>query len=519
MSEPSRDPADMLTASTEGDPSRTMNEHAVSGVIWSMIHSWGGRLMSTVVFVVLGRLLSPRDFGLVALGLIVVDLGALITVSGFHRAIVQREDLEREHLDAAFWSSAAIGTVLCLVTMLAAGPIATLFGEPQFAAMLRVLSIIFVITGVGAVPSAILHRRMAFRAMAVRQLATIAAGSVIGVTLAVLGAGAWALVGQALASGFAGVIVVMINARWRPRLRFSPAHWRDIAGFGSLSLGVDLLNLTVSRLDDLLIGLVLGSTALGYYGVAFRTYAIALELVAYSLGAVAFPIFSRLMSDRARAARAVITTTKFSVCVTLAAFVGLAAVADNALIALFGGQWQTSVTILRLLCVSAILSAGTMLFRDLTLAAGLPRVELAKAALCAVLFTSSFAVGVQWGLVGVAAGRVVAVGLFVPIDIYVMRRLIHFDVRQFVAAVLRPVPACALMFGTIWWVKTSFDPPAESLLWLFGLSLLGLLTYSVSLWFTARATVSEVLVRFRRGGGGAATLMVPDRVIEEGAQR
>jgi threonine dehydrogenase-like Zn-dependent dehydrogenase len=99
------------------------------------------------------------------------------------------------------------------------------------------------ITAIGAVPTALLHRRMAFKAFAVRQLFAITAGGAAGVTFAILGAGPWALVAQALASAVVGSLVVLVKARWRPRMRFSKRHWRDIAGFGTVAMGIDLLDL------------------------------------------------------------------------------------------------------------------------------------------------------------------------------------------------------------------------------------------------------------------------------------
>ena len=490
--EPGPDEVDAFTGGSIG-------KHVVSGVFWSVIQSWGGRLISTAVFVVIGRLLSPEDFGLVSLGTIVVELGALLTVSGFHRALVQRKILEAEHLDAAFWSSVVIGTFLCVVSMLVAGPIANLLDEPAFAPILRALSLTFLITAFGAVPYALLHRRLAFRTFAIRQLTAITVGGSVGVTLAVSGAGPWALVGQALSSSLTGAVVVWINAGWRPRLRFSSRHWRDIARFGTVALVIDMLDLANARLDDLLIGVALGSTALGYYSIAYRTYAISLEVVAYSLGAVAFPLFSRIVADRARGGRAVIRATRFVMCVTLPVFLGLAVVADHAVVGLFGPQWSDSVPVLRILAVAAAIGSTVMMSRDVVMAAGRPRLELGKMLIIGVATFIAFFIGVSWGLVGVAWGRVAVSLVIVPVGVYGIRRVVEADLRAYLLACIGPLPACAVMVAVVWYADRALAPDRGSLIWLGLLGALGLVVYVATPTLTARSTVKELvgLVRDR----------------------
>lgn len=497
QSESSRERPVALTVDSDDT---SMSHHAVSGVFWSVIQSWGGRVISTVVFVIIGRLLTPAEFGLVSLGSIIIDLGALLTVSGLHRAIVQRQNLEQEHLNAAFWSSLLIGSVLMAVALLAAPAIASALDQPAFAPLLRVLSVTFLITAVAAVPSAILHRRMAFRAFAIRQLSATVVGGTVGVALAFAGAGAWALVGQSVASAVTGATVVMVSARWVPRRQFSKRHWREMAGFGTASLVIDMFDLANSRVDDLLIGIVLGASALGYYGVAYRTYAIALEVVAYSMSAVAFPILSRIVGDRERAGRGVIAGTRFSACFTLPVFLLLALIGDRALLGLFGEKWGPSVAVLRILCVAAAGTSLVLMSRDLVLAAGRPRLELRKMTLISIATVVAFVIGVQWGLNGVAWSRLAAAAVIVPIGVYGMRQVIDLDLRAWIAACLRPLPACAFMGVVVVALDVLVDAPVTSIPWLLAYSIVGAVSYSIGLWVTARSTVVELLHRVRHRG-------------------
>lgn len=483
----------------------SMTKHAVSGVMWSVIQTWGGRMVSTVVFVIIGRLLTPSEFGLVSLASVMIEFGALLTVSGFHRAIVQRENLEPGHLHAAFWSSVLVGLVLFVGALIAAPAIATVLDERAFTPVLRALSASFVVTAVAAVPAAILHRRMVFRAFALRQLLATAVGGVTAVALAVAGAGAWALVGQTLASGVTGAIVVLLHARWLPRWQFSRRHWRDMAGFGVASLAIDIFDLINNRLDDLLIGVILGATALGYYGVAYRTYAIALEIVAYSMSAVAFPILSRIVADRRRAGRALVTGSQFANCVTLPVFILLACLADRALLTLFGEKWEPAVVLLRILSVSAAATTCVLMSRDVVLAAGRPRLEVAKMIVVTASTALAIVIGVQWGVVGVAWGQLAVAAVIVPVGVYGMRKVTDLDLREWVLSCVRPLPACAVMAAVVLALDHVVDAAVTSVLWLIVEGLVGVSVYVAVLWLTARSTVSGLVGSVRHRNDPATT--------------
>lgn len=505
MAELSDRQADDLSEQTDDLSEQTdgLGRHAVSGVIWSLAQSGGGRVISMVVFIVLGRLLTPKDFGLISLGAILIEFGGLLTVSGLHRAVVQRRTLEREHLDAAFWSSVAIGGALCAAVMVGAGGIATVLGDSEYEPILRVLSLNFVITALGAIPTAILHRGLEFKALALRQLLAITIAGGVAVTVAVLGGGAWALVAQSLVSALVGTVIVWSRARWTPRFRFSRRHWKEVAGFGVTSLSIDALNLLKNRLDDLLIGLLLGATALGYFGVAYRTYAIAMEVVTHSFNAVAFPLFARIAGDRERAGRAFLSTVSVSVCITLPIYVGLAVLAGPAIIGLFGDQWGPSVDSLRLLSAAAAVAVGVNFSREIVLAAGRVRLELVKTLGATVVLGAGFAVGVRWGIEGVAAARVGVAAIFVPIELMILRRVIDVDLRRWMRLVIRPVPACVVMAGSLWALIEVFEP-APTIPWLATLSVAGLVVYLITLRITASGAVADArgLLSSRRAQPG-----------------
>src|SRR3990172_5899036 len=211
---------------------------------------------------------------------------------GFGDAIVQRDEIQPEHLDTAFWTNLLISGILTLLSIAASSMIAGLFHQSELTPIIQWLSLIFVFTGLSSTQQAILRRQLAFKKLAGRSLIATLAGGVIGVALAYLGYGVWSLVAQSLVSGGIGVIVLWSVSRWRPGFRYSRKHFKDLFLFGINIIVIDFLNFLNRHTDDLLIGYFLGPTMLGYYTVAYRLLRMMTELLTSVINAVALPTFS-----------------------------------------------------------------------------------------------------------------------------------------------------------------------------------------------------------------------------------
>jgi hypothetical protein len=178
-----------------------LRQRAAAGVFWSGLHSGGTQIFSLAVFLVLARLLEPSDFGLIALAGVFLAFVQVFLDQGFADAIVQRDSVEREHLDSAFWATIVVALVLVAVSLSTAGVVAGAFGEPQLAPIIRVLSATFVLGALASVQQAILRRNLRQKSLAARSLAAAAVGGATGVTMAFLRS----LAGERVAPGLPGV--------------------------------------------------------------------------------------------------------------------------------------------------------------------------------------------------------------------------------------------------------------------------------------------------------------------------
>ncbi|HEY9661499.1 MAG TPA: lipopolysaccharide biosynthesis protein, partial [Allocoleopsis sp.] len=301
-----------------------LKQKAFKGIIWSAIESWGRQAISTIIFFVLARLLTPEAFGLIALSSVFIAFIQIFLDQGFSQAIVQREKVEPEHLDTAFWTNITISTLLTLTSITFADEIALLFKEPALASILRWLSLNFILISLSSVQEAVLARQFAFKALATRSLIAIVVGGSIGLGMAISGYGVWSLVAYQLVNASVRVLVLWWSSDWRPGFKVSLLHFKQLFSFGINIVGNNCLSFLDRRSDDFLIGFFLGSVALGYYSIAYKVLLTTTELLMGFVNKVAMPVFSRLQDNPERLRQAFYRSTQLTSLIAFPCFIGIA---------------------------------------------------------------------------------------------------------------------------------------------------------------------------------------------------
>lgn len=402
----------------------TLTEKTIQGTKWTAIEQIVNQLFSFVVFLVLARLVAPEAFGLVALATAFIAFMGPLANQGMDTAIVQQPELEAEHLDTAFWTNLAGAAALTTVGIGSADWLATLFGDPRLSPVLVALSWTFVLMSASSVPQALLQRDLNFRALATRSLAGTCAGAVVGVGMALAGYGVWSLVGKQLASSLMRAVLLWRLSSWRPRLRFSVRHLKQLLGFGVNVVGIQLLISVNRRTDNILIGYFLGPLALGYYSVAYQVLVLMSELLAGTLSRVVMPAFSRLQKDRERLRSAFYRVTNVWSLFIFPFFIGMSSVAPEFLVGLFGQKWEPSVSVLEVLVLVGIVQSLLRCHASLIVAAGRPGWRLAVQAVDGILNLIGFLIAARWGIVAVAVSYVLVSYLVTPLWFVVVNRLV-----------------------------------------------------------------------------------------------
>jgi PST family polysaccharide transporter len=436
----------------------SLRKDAARGLTWSGIERWGNELLGLGVFIVLSRQLEPAAFGLVALATVVTDFARRFVDQGFSEAVVQRGKLDREHLDTAFWTSVATGSVFTALCAGFADLIARALGESQLAPVLRWLSLGFVIRGLWSTQQALLVRSLRFEQLAMRTLVAELGAGVVAVSLALAGFGVWSLVCQALASGVFGVVTLWSVSGWRPGFSFRWSHFRDLSLFGANIMGFKLLNLLSQRIDALLIGSFLGTVALGYYSVAGRIFHSINKILTGVMNSVAFPVFSRLQGEPERMRGAFYEATQLTSLITLPAFLGLAAIAPDVIPFAFGAQWGPSVPVMVVFAGAGILQSLTAFNGSVLKAVGKPSWRLGLAALEAATTALAMLLVVRQGITAVAlAGAAVSLALQ-PVGFWALRRSLGIETRRYAAQFAGPLFAGLVCAAVALGVRVAAEP-------------------------------------------------------------
>jgi O-antigen/teichoic acid export membrane protein len=399
----------------QATPERGLQRRVARGLSWTVADIWGRQGLNLLVFIVLARLLTPDDFGVVALAAVFVTFAQLVVDQGLGDALIQRRELTRTHIDTAFWASVATSLFLTLIALVGAGPLGTALSTPGLTPILQVLALTFILSAFTSIQIALLRRELAFRSLAIRSLVATAIGGVVGIVAALQGAGAWALVAQQATASAVSVAALWAVSPWKPRLAFSFEMLRQLFPFGIRVMGSDILNFLSRYTSNFLIGVVLGTTLLGLFAVGNRILDVSQTLLLNVAKKIAFPAFARLQDDRERMSRAYLRMNRVAALVIIPGYIGLAVLAPQLTVLVFGHQWAASGGIAAILFLVGPVLSFQAFSDNLLNAAGHPEVVLRYRAITAVTNVVGFIIAVPFGIQAVAAAFTIRAYLLLPL--------------------------------------------------------------------------------------------------------
>ena len=497
---PERSPTSLMAKQPEKH-SLSRSKLAVRGVFWAGVTILAPVIISSLVFVLTSRLLTPRDFGVVALASVIAAAGAALTPGGFGDALVQAEAIDELSLDSVFWLCAASGSVLYLAFICAAQPAAEFFHAPMIASVLPIVSLRVLLDTLGIVPTALVTRSMSFHLTAFRSLlaSLLAAGLSVGLVLS--GYGLWALVASGLASSAVGSAAMFWSAGWLPRPRFDPGTIRRLSGYGTYATGTRVLGFLGGQADQAVVGYVLGTTELGLYNFARRVFSIASDVTTGALTTVAHPLFSGIQNDLDRVRRGFIAATFLSSVVAFPCFLGLACVADHVVPIFFGVKWLGALWPIRILCITGVISCIGVLQAGLINSLGKPKWWFVYQ-----LITNALNVPIIFGLsphgvtimLSVITAKAYILWFFpVRMTLRLLRMRVSEYLKQFIPPLLAAIAMTLAIFGS-----RVVLPQMYPLLTLAVELVVGFASYCSLLMLTARPRMMGVLALLSGGTQG-----------------
>ena len=357
------------------------------------------QLASTVV---LARLLSPEDYGLMAMVLAVTGFAGLFRDLGLSSAAIQKKDLTPAQQSNLFWLNVATGAALTALVAAASPLVAWFYGKPELTTVTLTLSSTFLIGSFGAQHGASLVREMQFTRQAIATISGAIIGMVIAIALALRGFSYWSLVWGNLGGAIVTTVLLLALSPFWPGLPARGAGVREMLRFGANITAFELVNYFQRNLDNILIGKLSGSLQLGLYSRAYSLLMLPITSIRGPINAVAFPAMSRLQSEPAAFRHYYLKTTSLVAFLSMP-LAGFFFVASKPVIELvLGPQWLGVSPIFSYLALAAFIQPSAGLAGSMLLSLGHGERYLKCGLFNALIIISGFAIGVNWGALGVA---------------------------------------------------------------------------------------------------------------------
>lgn len=444
----SRAPA--ASPSTDPPSSGTLANLGVQGVMWQGLAQIVGKGIVLVTTIVLARLLSPDEYGLVALALVVMAYAETLADAGVAQALVylpRTVEIGR----SALLISMLVGGVLVAGALIASPLIAEFFGREEVASLVQILAVSLLATALAAVPESLLRRELRFQRLTAATVIRAVVTGALSMILAVAGYGAWSLaIGTA-----AGSLVYAISCWVMLREHVSWRVWRADSqslkanlSYGFPAAGSTLLARLIFDIDYLIIGRILGAEALGFYTLAFRLPELLIINVFFVLSSVMFPLYSRVRHEPGRLQNGYLKSVQVQSLYGVTAGVGLAVVAPALVPVLFGNQWNAAVlplVFLALYAAARSLGAGA---NDVYKAIGRPALSIWVSIARLAVLVPVLLFATQWGIVGVAAAQFGVTLLFAAGMQTVAAKVIGVRGSQLLRAMV-PGLACGLTVALV----------------------------------------------------------------------
>lgn len=388
-----------------------LTDKVAKGVFWVLLEKFGIQMAHFVVTLVLARLLTPNDYGTVALLSVFIAISNVLVDAGFGNALVQKKDASQTDFNTVFYISVMTAAILYAVLFFAAPAVSRFYSIPDLTPMLRLLAVTVIFHSINGVQSAELNRKMLFKLSFRISWVRVGVSYVTGVSLAYAGFGPWALVWSSIAGGTAGTVARQLVIRWRPTLTFSWASARTLFSFGwKMTVG-----LIVSKLYDSLYAAVVGKcftkADLAFVHKGNHVASVPMGAVDQTISRVAFPALAKMQGDAERMRGAMRRMIRSSTYLVFPLMAVIAVLADPVVYILFGAKWLPAAPYLRIACFTCATKPFNSVNVRAIVASGRSETFLALVIINRIIGIAAMAVSWRYGVYAFVATSAYSIGI------------------------------------------------------------------------------------------------------------
>jgi O-antigen/teichoic acid export membrane protein len=471
-----------------------LKQQAVLSVKWNAISQVFRLSLYFLTSVILARLLQPDDFGLLGMATVFTSLIAVFNDFGLGSAIVQKSEPDNKTLSGIFWMTIGIGFLAMAITILSAPWIASFYRQEKLQTLLYFLSVSFLLTSMGQIQLSLLMKQIEFRQIAIIESISVLIGSLVAVVLAFLNQGVWALAGQIISTSAVTTICLWYITKWHPSLKFDPTSLRGVLKYSSGLFGFNLLNYFSRNADYFLIGKFLGAAFLGQYTFAYRLMQFPLQNIAGVVNRVLFPTLAQVKENDELFRRGFIKASQLVAIVTFPLMVGVFCLAPELTIVIFSAKWQPAIPVIQVLALIGLVQSIGGMVGNIYTAKGKTNWLFYWGIISSIIIVAGIAIGLRWGILGVAIGYACAAIFLAYPNIAIPFRLIGLRVADYARAIKTQSILAALM-GIVVFTSASLQRQAEisQVVILVSNVLLGASIYIIAVIRFDRNTLVEFL--------------------------
>lgn len=379
---------------------------SIHGIIWSAIERFSLQGAQFLIGIVLARLLSPSDFGMIGMLSIFMGISQTFIDCGFSSALIRQKKVSAKDYGTTFLINFFISLLAFLILFFAAPFIAKFYNTPELEPVIQVFSATLIINALFTVHSVKLTRNVDFKTQSKASICSAIISGAVGITLAYKGFGVWSLVTQAICNSTLNLILLILLLKWFPSPTFSRTSFRNLFGFGSKIFVASIISSIYSNLYNIVIGKKFSAATLGYYTRADQMGLLPSQNIAGILSRVTYPILSQLQDDSDRLRNVYIKYLQLSCFAIFPLMMGLAALAKPLIILLLGEKWGPSVVLLQILCLGLMLDPICNINLNLLYVKGRSDLVLKLEIIKKTIAITILVVSIPFGLVGLCIGRV-----------------------------------------------------------------------------------------------------------------
>ncbi len=433
---------------------KDLKKKTIKGLKWSLANKVITQGLVLLILVILSRLLTPQDFGLITMVMVLIRFAQIFQDFGLGSALIQKKEISDRDLNTVFWFNMCMGLALTLIILFSAPLIVDFYDKPILYWISVFASFNFFIRSLNIVQNSILRKEMDFKRLFFINLIANAIAGITAIVMAYMGYGVWSLVMQALVLSFMITALLWYSSNWRPKVDFSKDSLKYLFSFSIPLLGTQSIHYWVRNLDKILIGKFIGDAQLGFYEKSYSIMLLPLSNITGVISNVMFPSLSKIQDQKEKVKQIFLRMTRVIAFITFPAMVGLSILAEPFIISVLGEQWRGSIDILKILAVVGMIQSVTSLFGNLYLSQGATGKQFKVGVFLRINTIIWIIVGIKWGIIGVSICYLIAVLInFFP-NLYVAGGLVKLSISEYLQNIFRVFLLVIPMAVLVWFTET-----------------------------------------------------------------